>query len=132
MDSDDTDGEYHVFDSMEIDPSPDYPCARQSLADAASLSTVAAAIYELAPGEQLAREYHYHDQREELFYVLSGRLHVETPDEEFEIAPDGVFVAKPGSPHRAYNPEAADSPVRVFGVGAPQYDIAKPYEPAEE
>lgn len=122
---------YHVVDPDALDATPEYPCDRRSIAEAAGLSTLAAAVYELAPGEGLAQEYHYHEQREELFYVLSGTLHVETPECEFEVPAGSVFVVEPESPIRPYNPESADGQVRVFGVGAPQYDIGRAHEPDE-
>ncbi|SEO41142.1 Cupin domain-containing protein [Halorientalis persicus] len=120
---------YHHIDPDELAPSPDHPCDRRSLAEAAELAQLAAAMYDLAPGEDLATTYHYHDQREELFYVLAGDLHVETPDEEFVIGADETFLVEPESPIRPYNPADADEPVRVLGVGAPKFDIGRPYEP---
>jgi mannose-6-phosphate isomerase-like protein (cupin superfamily) len=120
---------YHHIDPDELAPSPDHPCDRRSLAEAADLAQLAAAVYDLAPGEDLATTYHYHDQREELFYVLAGDLHVETPDREFAIGADETFVVEPEQPIRPYNPADADEPVRVLGVGAPKFDIGQPYEP---
>jgi mannose-6-phosphate isomerase-like protein (cupin superfamily) len=120
---------YHHIDPDELAPSPDHPCDRRSLAEAAELAQLAAAMYDLAPGEDLATTYHYHDQREELFYVLAGDLHVETPDREFVIGVDETFVVEPEQPIRPYNPADADEPVRVLGVGAPKFDIGRPYEP---
>lgn len=123
---------YHVVDPDDIEPTADYPCDRRSLTEAVDLSNLAAAVYEIAPGEQLPRTYHYHDQREELFYVLDGELTVETPETEFTIAENSVFVAEPKSPHRPHNPETATAAVRVLGLGAPRYDIGKPYEPGDK
>ncbi len=120
---------YHVVDPANLEPAEDYPCDRRSIADAAGLSTVAAAVYELEPGDELARSYHYHEQREELFCVLEGTLAVETPDREYEVPAGSVFVVEPDGPIRPYNPDSADGSVRVFGVGAPQYDIGREYEP---
>lgn len=120
---------YHHIDPMALDPTPEHPCDRRSIAAAADLSLLAAAVYRLRPGEDLATEYHSHDQREELFYVLEGTLHVETPDREHVVGPDETFVVEPKSPIRPYNPVDADDAVRVLGVGAPQYDPGKPYEP---
>jgi mannose-6-phosphate isomerase-like protein (cupin superfamily) len=120
---------YHVVDPDEIEPSADHPCDRRSVADVADLATVAAAVYEIEPGEQLPRFYHYHEQREELFYVLEGRLAVETPDREYEVGEGSVFVAAPNSPHRPYNPEDARETVRVLGIGAPGYDPGRRYDP---
>jgi mannose-6-phosphate isomerase-like protein (cupin superfamily) len=120
---------YHHIDPDELEPSPDHPCDRRSLAEAAELAQLAAAVYDLDPGEDLATTYHYHDQREELFYVLDGDLHVETPDETFVIGADETFVVDPESPIRPYNPADADASVRVLGVGAPKFDIGRPYDP---
>lgn len=119
---------YHVIGPAQLDPTPDYPCTRRSVSEETDLSTLAAAIYELAPGEQLAREYHYHEQREELFYVIDGTLQVETPERVFEVRAGSVFVAEPESPIRPYNQENAAEVVRVFGVGAPQYDPGRAYQ----
>lgn len=120
---------YHVLDPADVGPTPDHPCDRRSVTEELGLSTLAAAVYEIAPGEQLPRTYHSHEQREELFYVLGGTLHVETPDGTVAVETDHLFVAEPGQPHRAHVPEGASQPARVLGVGAPQYDPAVPYEP---
>jgi len=123
---------YHRIDPDELDPTPDYPCDRRGISDAAELAALHAATYELAPGEQLPRTYHYHENREEAFYVLEGVLHVETPEEAYVVETGEVFVAEPGSPHRAFNPGDAAESVHVLGVGAPKSDIAHPYDPEAE
>ena len=122
---------YHHLDPADLPETPDYPCDRRGVSDAAELAVLHAATYEMEPGEQLPRTYHYHENREEAFYVAAGELHVETPDGEYVTGAGEVFVAEPDSPHRAYNPADADGPVRVFSVGAPRSDIAHPYDPAE-
>jgi mannose-6-phosphate isomerase-like protein (cupin superfamily) len=122
---------YHVLDRDSLAPTPDHPCDRRSLSDAVDLATLAAAWYRLAPGEQLPRAYHYHEQREELFYVREGVLHVETPEREYAVPETAVFVAEPDSPHRAFNPADADGAVTVLGVGAPRFDSARPYDPSD-
>jgi len=122
---------YHHVDPESLDETPDYPCDRRGISDAAELAALHLATYEMAPGEQLPRTYHYHERREEAFYVLSGTLHVETPAEEYVVEADEVFVAEPDSPHRAYNPADADEAVQVLGTGAPKSDIAHPYDPDE-
>ena len=121
--------DYHVLDPADLAPSEDFPCGRRSLTEAVDLATVAAAVYDLEPGEQLSRFYHYHELREELFYVISGSITVETPEGEYEVSTSSVFLAKPNSPHRPYNPDSADEPARVFGVGAPRSDVGRKYEP---
>ena len=125
----DSEPAYHCIDPADLEPTPEYPCDRRSISDAAELSVLASAVYELDPGEQLPRSYHYHERREELFSVRSGTLHVETPDDEFVVEAGEIFVAEPNSPHRPYNPDSADHPTVVLGIGAPRTDIALPYEP---
>ncbi|GGN91500.1 cupin domain-containing protein [Haloarcula pellucida] len=119
---------YHHLDPEDLPETEDYPCDRRGISDAAELHTLHAATYEMAPGEQLPRTYHYHQQREELFYVVSGTLRVETPEREFVVPAGDVFVAEPESPHRAFNPADAAESVKVLGVGAPKTDIALPYD----
>ncbi|ADJ13471.1 cupin domain-containing protein [Halalkalicoccus jeotgali] len=121
---------YHVIDPADIDPTPDRPCTHRSVGDAADLSELAMNVYEADPGQQLPLVYHYHDRQEEVFYVLSGTLSVETPEGEYAVGPDEVFVADPDSPHRAYNAAESGEPVRVLAIGAPPAaDDAHPYEP---
>jgi len=122
---------YHKIDPADLPATPDYPCDRRSISDEAELATLAAAVYEMDPGEQLPRSYHYHERREELFYVRSGTLTVETPEQSYELGPDEVFVAEPDSPHRPYTPDDADEPTVVLGIGAPATDIALAYEPED-
>jgi len=122
---------YHHIDLTNLPTAEDYPCDRRGISDAAELLALHAAIYGMAPGEQLPRTYHYHQQREELFYVVTGTVHVETPDREFVVGTDEVFVAEPESPHRAFVPEDATEPARVLGVGAPKSDPGLHYEPDE-
>jgi len=119
---------YHHVDPTDLDPTPDHPCDRRPVADAAELATLFFAVYELAPGEDLGRTYHYHERREEAFYVVDGTLHVETPDTIYTVDAGEVFVAEPGSPHRAHNPADAPESVSVFGTGAPRSDPALPYD----
>lgn len=120
---------YQVLDPDEIDPLSDRPVDARPISDAAGLENTRIRRYDAEPGEQLPLSYHVHDRQEELFYIPKGRLHVETPDQEYVVDAGGAFVAEPGSPHRAYNPEGADGPVRVLAIGAPAVDDAEPYDP---
>ncbi|WP_276261297.1 cupin domain-containing protein [Haloglomus litoreum] len=120
---------YHVLDPDDLPRSPDHPCDRRSVSEAAELAQLALAVYTMQPGEQLPTTYHYHEQREEAFYVVSGRLAVETPQGEHTVEEGELFVAEPESPHRAYNPDDAEGEVQVVGMGAPKFDMAHPYEP---
>ena len=119
---------YHHVDTDDLDAPPDYPCDRRAISDATDLTLLNFVRYTLEPGQQLPRTYHYHEQREEGFYVISGTLHVETPEGVYEVAADEAFVAEPGSPHRAFNPDDADEEVVVVGAGSPRTDPALKYD----
>ena len=123
---------YRVIQVQDIAPTPDRPSVQRSVSEAADCSRIGVHVYEAAPGEQLPLAYHYHEEQEEVFYVLSGTLYVETPEETFVVGSDEAFVAHPESPHRAYNPSDAESPVRVLAVGAPVVDDVHPYDPDDE
>jgi len=120
---------YHIVDPDALDSTPNHPSERRSISDAVDLSSLAATVYEIEPGERLSRTYHYHETREELFYVLAGTLTVRTPDERYEVPAGSVFVAEPGNPLLPHVPADARQSARVLGVGAPAYDPAKPYDP---
>ncbi|SFS89354.1 cupin domain-containing protein [Halostagnicola kamekurae] len=119
---------YQIVDPDGVEPLTDRPVDARSLSDAAGLENVALRVYTAAPGQQLPLSYHYHDEQEEVFYVLEGTLHVETPEEEFAVESGTAFVAEPGSPHRAFNPESAASDLEVLALGAPAVDDAHSYE----
>ena len=126
---------YHLVDPADLEQWDDRPVDVRSISTAAGLdyqaSPLGLRVYEAAPGEQFGLSYHYHDEQVEVFYVLAGRLHVETPDEEYVVEEDQAFVVEPDSPQRAYNPADADEPVRALAMGAPSVDDAHPYEPDE-
>jgi mannose-6-phosphate isomerase-like protein (cupin superfamily) len=127
---------YHLVDPDDLEQWDDRPTDVRSLSTAAGYdyqdSPLGLRVYELAPGEQSSLTYHYHDEQVEAFYVLSGTLHVETPDEEFVVEADQAFFVDPGSPQRAFNPEDADTSTRVLAIGAPSVDDAQPYDPSQE
>jgi len=120
---------YHQLDPSALSPAEEYPCDRRSFSESAGLTTLNLAVYTLAPGEDLARTYHSHEIREEAFYVLDGRLHVETPEREYVVAADEAFIVEPTNPIRPYNPDDSGTTVRVLGTGAPKTDPAKPFDP---
>jgi uncharacterized cupin superfamily protein len=120
---------YHHVDPDEVEPTPDRPSVQRAISDAVGLENVAVNRYEAEPGEAIPLAYHVHDEQEELFYVLSGRLHVETPEGEYEVGADEVFVVEPGSPQYANAAEDAGETTRVLAVGAPRVDDVHPYDP---
>jgi mannose-6-phosphate isomerase-like protein (cupin superfamily) len=124
---------YRVIDPTEVDPVPDRPCELRRVSEAAGLSQVAVNRFSADPGEQLPLAYHYHDEQEELFYVVEGTLAVETPDETYEIPEESFFAVEPKSPQRAYNPADADGRVTVVAIGAPAVSgDAHAYDPEGE
>ena len=120
---------YHVIDPASVEPTPDRPCAQRAVGDEAGLENVALNLYEVDPGEQIPLAYHYHDEQEEVFYVLDGELRIETPEGEEVVPEDHLFVVEPDSPQRAFNPEDADETVRTLVLGAPSIDDVHAYEP---
>lgn len=123
---------YTVVDSRAVNPADDRPCELRRLSAAAGVSNVAINRFRAEPGEQIPLAYHYHDEQEEAFYVLSGRMAVETPEGTRHVEAESVFAATPGSPHRAHNPAEADEAVEVLAIGAPAVDgDAVAYEPDE-
>jgi len=120
---------YHVITTADLEPTPDRPSSRYAIGEAASLEGFAINRYDAAPGEDVPLAYHYHTEQEEALYVIAGTLHVETPEGEFVLGPDETFVAEPGSPHRAFNPDDADGTVSIVAVGAPRVDDAEVFEP---
>jgi mannose-6-phosphate isomerase-like protein (cupin superfamily) len=122
---------YHHVGVAGIDPASDRPNSKRSSADTPGLENGAVSRYEAEPGEEIPLAYHYHDDQEEVFYVLSGTLAVETPEETHEVAADEAFVVEPDSPQRAHVPESADEQTVALGIGAPAVDDVHPCEPDE-
>ncbi|MDF9747344.1 cupin domain-containing protein [Natrinema salsiterrestre] len=123
--------DYSVVDPDDLERVDERPCDLRRLSEAAGMDNVAINRFDAKPGEQLPLAYHVHDTQEEAFLVLSGTLHVETPEGELVVPEGSMFAAQPESPHRAYNPDDAEEPVSVVAIGAPSVDDVAPYEPAE-
>ncbi|MGM0590454.1 MAG: cupin domain-containing protein [Halobacteriota archaeon] len=123
---------YHVIDPTTIDPLPDRSATARPVSERGNLETLGIRFYDAHPGEQLPLAYHYHETQEEAFYVLDGELHVETPAQTFAVSAGELFVVEAGSPHRAYNPDTADTTVRVLAMGAPSDDSGVPHDPEVE
>jgi mannose-6-phosphate isomerase-like protein (cupin superfamily) len=127
---------YHLVDPDDLDQWDDRGTDVRSLSAAAGYdyqdSKLGLRVYELAPGEQSGLSYHFHDEQVEVFYVLDGTLHVETPDETYTVESDQALFVDPESPQRAFNPESAETATRVLAIGAPSVDDAHPYDPTED
>lgn len=119
---------YHVVDIDSIEPHPDHESDRRTLRGTLDLEHVGVSLYTAAPGEQVPQRYHYHDTQEELFYVVAGEMRVETPEGEFRVGENELFLAEPGSPHRAFNAADAPASLRVLAIGAPVVADGHAYE----
>jgi len=120
---------YHVIDPDDVEPTPDRPSEMRYVSEAADLGEMGLRHYRVEPGEDIpVSGLHYHDRQEEAFYVVEGRLRVETPDEEFVVEAGQFFVAEPESPHRAFNGADGDEQAVVIGIGAPAVSDGHRYE----
>jgi uncharacterized cupin superfamily protein len=119
---------YSHVDPAALPAAPDRPSTKRSISDAAGLENLAAHVYTVAPGEAIPLAYHVHGEQEELFYVLGGELHVETPEGEYAVGADEAFAVEPESPQRAFVPDDGE-PTRALVVGAPPVDDVRAYDP---
>ncbi|MFC7018311.1 MULTISPECIES: cupin domain-containing protein [Haloarcula] len=119
---------YHHVAVEDLEPTSDRPSTQRPVSAAAGLENLSAHVYEVDPGEQVPLAYHYHDDQEELFYVVEGTLSVETPEGTYSVGADEAFAVEPESPQRAFVPADADGPARAFVVGAPAVDDAHAYD----
>ncbi|WP_436348534.1 cupin domain-containing protein [Natronorubrum sp. FCH18a] len=111
---------YHVVDPNSIDPIPDRPSEARSVSGEVGLKNLGMKLYTVAPGEDIPiGGLHYHDEQEEVFYVVNGEIRVETPDREYVVERNQFFVAEPESPHRAFNDDRRNEVALVLAVGAP-------------
>ncbi|OVE86402.1 cupin domain-containing protein [Natronolimnobius baerhuensis] len=111
---------YHVIDPADLEPEPDRPSEMRYISEAAGMERMGLRLYRVEPGEEIPLSgLHYHDEQEEVFYVLEGTLSVETPTKTYHVERGQFFVAEPEHPHRAHNAPDADGDARVLGMGAP-------------
>jgi mannose-6-phosphate isomerase-like protein (cupin superfamily) len=80
--------------------------AHQSLAEA-----------RLGPGSETAE--HYHPRSEELYYFVSGRGRMRLGDDEAEVAAGDCVVIEPGTPHKLFNDDDAESLVLLCCCSPP-------------
>ncbi|MBX0287003.1 cupin domain-containing protein [Halomicroarcula sp. F28] len=120
---------YHVIDPEEIEPAPDRPSEMHYVSEAAGMQEMGLRLYRVEPGEEIPLSgLHYHEQQEEAFYVVSGRLTVETPETEYTVEQGQFFIAEPESAHRTFNHDSNNETTVVVGMGAPPISDGHPYE----
>ncbi|MFP4625105.1 MAG: cupin domain-containing protein [Natronomonas sp.] len=120
---------YYVVDPTDIDVAPNRPCEMKSISDAVGMENMGVRRYDVRPGADIPLSgLHYHDEQEEVFYVVDGELRVETPDSEYVVERDQFFVAEPEHPHRAYNHAKARENAVIIAMGAPAVSDAHSYD----
>ncbi|WP_254521959.1 cupin domain-containing protein [Natrinema caseinilyticum] len=120
---------YHIVDPDELEREPDRPSDMRYVSESVGLEKLGLRTYTVEPGEEIpVSGLHYHDEQEEVFYVVGGELSVETPDRLYTVEPGQFFVAEPESPHRAYTDPDADASATVLGIGAPPVSDAHAYD----
>jgi uncharacterized cupin superfamily protein len=84
------------------------------VAERAGAERLGASLYELQPGEEMV--FHYHVQREELLFVLQGRLSLRSAI-GWETLPEGEVVAFPRGERGAHGyRNDGEQPVRVLVI----------------
>jgi len=114
--ADDGPGYAHVA----VDDLPDAPNPtrhKKEVDEAVGATTFGFNVIVADPGERVPWGYHRHPDHEELFYVLSGTLHVETPDRDYEVTADEAFFVPRDAPQRAV---AGEDGCRLVAAGAPK------------
>jgi len=91
-----------------------FPPVKAGAADTGGLLTVSAGVVQPgAPGPPL----HIHEDTDECFYVVEGRLLIQVGEERHELGP-GCFAWLPRLVPHAYANVSAD-PVRLLGIAVP-------------
>ncbi|WP_224449855.1 cupin domain-containing protein [Haloprofundus salilacus] len=110
--------EYRKVSVESVPNTPNPTREKKEIDEAVGATEFGFNVFTAEPGEQIPWGYHRHPDHEELFYVLSGELRVETPDGEFRVGTDEAFFVPRGAPNRAV--AAGEEPCRFVAVGAPK------------
>lgn len=105
-------------DPSEMDSRLGPAAVSRPLSDALGTTDLAVNYYELEPGESTAYGLHAHDDQEEVFYVLSGRVRFETRDEPVVATAGDVVRVGRGEYQRSHND--GDERATVLAMGAPR------------
>ncbi|AEN05316.1 Cupin 2 conserved barrel domain protein [halophilic archaeon DL31] len=109
---------YRKLAVSAVSNTPNPTRVKRELDEALGISTFGLNYFVADPGEQVPWGRHRHPDHEEAFYVLEGRLRVETPDGEFSVGPDEAFYVPANHWNRAV--AAGDEPCRLLAMGAPK------------
>lgn len=101
-----------------------------NLIEKTGMENLRARLWFFEPGEKVS--YHYHDEQEELFYVVKGTGQVVVGDdrEEIEVPEGGMFRPDPGTPRHLRND--SDEEVVWLIVGAPPVVEAQLWDSYDE
>jgi len=105
-------------DPSEMDTRLGPAAVNRPLSDALGTTDLAVNYYELEPGESTAYGLHAHDDQEEAFYVVAGRVRFETRDEPVVATAGEVVRVGRGEYQRSHND--GDERAVVLAVGAPR------------
>lgn len=113
------DGWQHVSLS-ELTTNPEKPGERWELSPELGIEPFNFNVAVLDPDERLSQNhYHYHENQQELFFVVEGRCRIETEAAGFDVGIDEAVVFEKGreGAHVLYNP--FEEPCKVVAVGWP-------------
>lgn len=65
---------------------------------------------------------HYHTRARQMFFVLSGALHIERGEEAFDLSPGDSLEVSPGDSHRVRNAGDVDAVFLVVSAPSTQGD----------
>ena len=103
------------IESKTISHGSIYQWSRKKITDRLAGEKLGASVYEIPPGKR-AFVYHFHHANEELFFVLTGKGIIRTPEGIKEINGGDCFVAVTGEEgaHQIIN--NSDAPLRYLAV----------------
>ncbi|KYH25449.1 cupin domain protein [Halalkalicoccus paucihalophilus] len=113
------DGWQHVSLS-DLATNPEKPGERWELSTELGIEAFNFNVAILEADDRLSQNhFHYHENQQELFFVVEGRCRVETTEEGFEMGVDEAVAFEKGEAgaHVIYNP--FEEPCRVVAVGWP-------------
>ncbi len=96
----------------------------KSLSDAFGLTQLLVHQEVLLPGRR-ASSFHYHSEKEEIFYVLSGTPSLLIGEEVTDLEPGDFvgFAPSERAPHMLFNRSAEPATVLTIGTNPPADDI---------
>lgn len=110
--------DYRKVTVDDVPNTPNPTREKKELDEALGVSEFGLNLYTADPGEQVPWGRHRHPDHEEVFYVLSGELRIETPDGDVSVGADEAFFVPADHWNRAV--VASDVPCRFLAIGAPK------------